>query len=608
MGVPGEHARDEGVPPLRRWSFWGRVLAAWLRQAGLFLVAFLLLTVPHPDAGGGRDPGRARPDEAPPTPAGVDLAPLLRALEAKDDAAVLAFFTRFALDDRERATVAALIGGLGSESFARRERAERELRAWGLRASAALRRAAGDPDPEVARRARGCADQFGDARTTALLTDVCRQFAERRPAGTAAALLEFLPDAPDERVAEAARAAITATAVREGKADEAVVRALNDPRPERRAAAGAALCQSGGEPHRSAVCKLLDDRDPAVRHRVSLALVAVGEKEALGTLIGLLGELGHDEAWPAIDLLSDVAGTSAPAVPPGRDAAGRRRCRDAWSAWWREHGPRADLSRVATPTRGPTLIVEMDLRSLNGRVIEVGPEPPSAGRPAAPLRSLEGLHYPLSAQPLPGGRVLVAEYVAERVTERDFRGEELGTLALGRPVLYAERLPGGNVFVAFRNGFAEVRSDGEEVFAHRRPTREVVAARPLAGGGAVLIASAGDCVVVDGRGREVGRFATGARLVLGAGIDVLPNRRVLVPHFTDNKVVEYGPGGEVLWEASVREPASAQRLPGGSTLVASTTTREVVEVDRAGRVAWKISTSMAPVFASRSTPGLASAR
>src|SRR5262245_28205918 len=105
-----------------------------------------------------------------------------------------------------------------------------------------------------------------------------------------------------------------------------------------------------------AVRKLLDDRDPAVRHRVALALVAVREKAALGTLADLLGGLGPDEAWAAIDLLSAVAGASAPAVPPGRDAAGRRRCRDAWSVWWRAHGSGADLSRAVTPARGPTLV------------------------------------------------------------------------------------------------------------------------------------------------------------------------------------------------------------------------------------------------------------
>jgi len=65
----------------------------------------------------------------------------------------------------------------------------------------------------------------------------------------------------------------------------------------------------------------------------------------------------------------------------------------------------------------------------------------------------------------------------------------------------------------------------------------------------------------------------------------------------------------VLWQAEVRGPTAAQRLPGGHTLVVSTTAgtevarpvREVVELDRAGRQVWKYVApqDLAPVQATR---------
>src|SRR5262249_20965676 len=198
-----------------------------------------------------------------------------------------------------------------------------------------------------------------------------------------------------------------------------------------------------------------------------------------------------------------------------------------------------------------------------------------------------------------GDRVLIAEYRGERVSERSTRGEVLWTRELNRPVLSAHRLPNGHTFVVHRNGLSELDRDGKEVFSYRRPVRDLVAARPLLGGGAVLLTDGGDCIFLDTNGQEVPRFATRAGQVPGAGFDVLPNQGVVVPHFSEDKVVEYGPTGKVLWQATVRRPTGVQRLPGGRTLVVSTETSEVVEIDRAGKEVWKHPASARPVCARR---------
>ncbi|HKB40915.1 MAG TPA: PQQ-binding-like beta-propeller repeat protein, partial [Gemmataceae bacterium] len=256
-------------------------------------------------------------------------------------------------------------------------------------------------------------------------------------------------------------------------------------------------------------------------------------------------------------------------------------CRDAWSAWYREHGAKADLTPAVLPApAGGALVVLLNPRNQEGSVAQLRPDETS-------IWQIEGLEYPLYAEEIAGKRVLIAEYEGERITERNFHGEIQWSKELGRPVLSAHRLPSGNTFVVHRNRVVELDRDGKEVFAHSRAVRDIAAARRLPDGQVVLLTDTGDCVFLDANGQEVHRFSTGARQVLGAGFDVLPNRRVLVPHFTENKVIEYGPTGEVLWQAQVRSPTSVHRLPGGITLVASTETREVLEIDRTGKELWK---------------------
>jgi hypothetical protein len=301
-----------------------------------------------------------------------------------------------------------------------------------------------------------------------------------------------------------------------------------------------------------------------------------------------------------LERLEDLAGAAAPVTSVGA-ADERRRCRDAWAAWWEENEGRLDLARTLAeaeqrrPT-GSTLIVQLEqglgLDTVSGQVVELGPD-------KALRWQIKGLEYPLSAQVLPGNRVLIAEYHGRRVTERNLQGQALWSKEVGAPLLFAQRLPSGNTFLAMRNRVLEVDVSGKEVFSHRRRRRDLATARPCVGGGAVLLTDTGDCVFLDGQGKETRRFATGAQQVLGAGLDVLPNKRVLVPHYAENKVVEYAPDGKVLWQAQVASPTSVQRLSGGRILVASTTTRAVVELDRGGREVWKHSTIASPVQATR---------
>jgi hypothetical protein len=146
-------------------------------------------------------------------------------------------------DPRRLARARELVGRLGSDSFAAREQATRELPALGAVAVLPLEEAARDRDPEVARRTAHCLRKIPREKPSATLIAAVRLAAVRRPSGAAEGLLNVLP--ADEAVAREVKAALYALA-QGGKPEADLVRALSDREPARRAAAAAALGKDGG--------------------------------------------------------------------------------------------------------------------------------------------------------------------------------------------------------------------------------------------------------------------------------------------------------------------------------------------------------------------------
>src|SRR5262249_13169644 len=139
---------------------------------------------------------------------------------------------------------------------------------------------------------------------------------------------------------------LAALAVREGKTEPVLIAALADKLPLRRAAAAEALWRSGAVDAKPAVRKLLQDPEPVVRARVGLTLARAKEKEAIPILIELLARLAQNDARQVEDFLYAIAAEQAPAVSLGTDEESRKKCRDAWAAWWRDHGAKLDLAKL----------------------------------------------------------------------------------------------------------------------------------------------------------------------------------------------------------------------------------------------------------------------
>jgi hypothetical protein len=88
-------------------------------------------------------------------------------------------------------------------------------------------------------------DKIGERKGDSTRAAAIRLIAVRQPAGAAKVLLNCLPGA-DEALAREIRSALYAVALRDGKPEPALVKALEDKDPVRRAAAAAVLGKDGG--------------------------------------------------------------------------------------------------------------------------------------------------------------------------------------------------------------------------------------------------------------------------------------------------------------------------------------------------------------------------
>jgi HEAT repeat protein len=469
-----------------------------------------------------------------------------------------------------------LVRNLGADDYFTREKASASLVALGRVALSLLEDAAKDTDAEVKHRAAECVRLIKQDTVAALPSAVIRLVGKKKPDGAAEVLLAYLPHVDNETIAEEARNALAAVALRHGRLEPAVKAALADANPVRRAAAAEAVARAGSADERSAVVALLKDPEPSVRLRVALTLAPLKEKQAIGVLIDLLAQLKPEQLWSAEELLFRLAGEQAPAVSLGESAAARSKCRDAWAAWWKDNEAKVDLAKLTQPPAllGHTVVVLLD-RHL---VMELD-------RDNKPRWTINNIQFPLDVQPLPGDRVLLAEQSANRVTERDHKGNILWQKDIEAPIV-AQRLRSGNTFIASQSVLTEVDRTGKQLYTHALPGGSLIMrAQKLPNGDIACITSSKLFLRLDAKGKILGRFSAGVD-TSGGRVDVLRNGHVLVPHMYENRVVEYDGEGRVVWQASVSQPIAALRLPNGNTMVTSMNQLRAIELDRAGKEVW----------------------
>jgi HEAT repeat protein len=519
-------------------------------------------------------------------PLDADVAHAERTLKeaglATDADSVLAFIRAHTLSEEEQERLAATVRQLGDGSYLVREQASRSLIAAGRPALPFLRAGTHDRDLEIAWRARRCIEEIQLSSTSVLMTAAARLVRDRRPQGAVATLLAYLPCIDEEAVEETWFDALEALGFQDGQPDPALVNALGDKRSIRRAAAAHILGQAAEGDVRRRVMPLLTDVDVRVRYEAAAALMRAGERAGVPVLTALLTDAPLQLACQSEHLLLWVADGEGPRTGLGiGDGPSRKKCRNAWETWWQIHQGRIDLARLKheEPLRGLTVVCEYDSASGPGRVWEWG----SDGKPRWEITNLEG---PNDVQLLPGGRVLIAERNANRVTERDHHGNVLWQHRTAGNPIASQRLANGNTLICTFNELYEVNLEGKKVFthSHRLGFRHAV---KLRNGHVLYVTSQGQVVELDAAWKEEVRSIRPATYSAGASywasVQPLPNGHFLLALGGASRVIEIDTDGKILWECTLPSAVYAARLRNGNTLVACFEGKCLVEVDPSGK-------------------------
>jgi hypothetical protein len=533
---------------------------------------------------------------------------------ATDGRGVLAFIREHTLSEKALQKLAATVRELGAAEFTQREKASQVLVAAGRPALPFLRPAVHDSDLEIVRRAQRCIEDIQRSSMPVVMTAAAQVLKDRRPPGAAAVLLAYLPCSDEEGMEDIWLDVLRAVGLPEDRPDPALLTALQAKQPRVRAAAAHVFGRASSAEVRRRVAPLLADADARVRYEAAAGLARFGDKSAVPVLLALLSEaplpiacrseyllcLLADNQGPTLSFSDSVQvageggrveGDSKRLPPPAR-----RQCRDAWEEWWRKQGDRVDLTRLQREEtlRGLTVVCEYDGLD-GGRVWAGGPD----GKPLWEILRLEG---PNDIQLLPGGRVLIAERNANRVTERDHQGKILWQHHCSGNPISCQRLANGNTLIATFRELYEVTIDQRKVFSHadRREYRHALA---LPNGHVLYITRNGLLVEMEANSKREVRTIRPANYSAGAtywaNLEVLPNGRYLLALGGSSRVIEIDLSGKIHWECTVPSAVFATRLRNGHTLVSSFEERSVIEVDRAGKEVRKQSLRGRPFVARR---------
>jgi hypothetical protein len=509
------------------------------------------------------------------------------------------------LSDADQGKIAGIIKRFGADDFDERVKATEEIEVFGPAAIGPLRKIAEDRngDPEVVFRARITLRKLETVPHSAVAASAVRAVVKLKPEGAAGALIGFLPVADTEVVADVIREALVSLAARDGKADPALVAALSDKLPVRRAAAYVALIQGGPATERIRI----KDAYPKVKEAVladadaeakfiglwTLALTT-REKEFLPELIGMVPKLPRGRIWQLEELLLLMAKEHPKDGRFLRSPEALAKARDAWLSWWKEKGEKIDLVKFEYKPRvaGITDVIEMHSNGYGpGAVVSLGPDLKEKWR-------ISGVQYPTDMRVTPDGKIWVVESSNNRITERDRTGKILKTRYANNQPLNIELLPDGGMMVVCRDRiFQWDKTGNKEEWTFGRPNYDIMAGCRLPGGEILYVTNAHtgeNAFRLTAKGEDANKGNDPKRKLQFGRVQQLQSMhafaedRVLVCEY--NKVAEYDlKTGKQVWKRDTPQNSaqSCQRLPNGNTLIALLNQNQVIEVDPSGEIVWE---------------------
>ena len=435
------------------------------------------------------------------------------------------------LSDEGRRQLEALVLDLDNNTFATRQDAAKRLIEAGTPALPFLQAALDRRNSlEMTRRLENCKKEIEKGPGPTLPMAAARLLVRRNPEGAIKVLLDYVPFADDATVEEEVLNAVSQLAVQGVKLPPELLAALKDELPARRATAALAIGLVGEQEQLAALKPLLRDDEPRVRLRAAQGLLAARDKEAVPVLVALLGDSPTPLATQAESLLQSIGGEKAPTQSLGDGTPdARKTSHEAWAAWWRDNGDKLNLADgpQGTPYLGLTLVAELTSNNGTGgnRVYELGAD-------GEPRWELKDMQFPIDAQWLRGDRVLIAEYNAQRVIERERGGKIIWEYKImnGNPVS-CQRLANGNTLIATYTNVMEITPASKVVYNH--------AVNMLVGGqqiynaikmrnGNIACITGGTLVIIDTSGKKVKDYMLGNNNFNWAGVEELPGGKFLV--------------------------------------------------------------------------------
>jgi HEAT repeat protein len=399
-----------------------------------------------------------------------------------------------------------------------------------------------------------------------------------RPANAIEIILAYIPSCNDDNIQDLLGECLGLYLNDQNTPPPALIAASTSSIEEIRTFAGRVLAQSPNEIAQKTCTTLLSDSSVRVRFEVARESIKNQNKSAIPVLIEMMTKVPAEKAEAIDQTLRAIAKDKSPESKNDSkvDAA-------AWNTWWQKEGTQLVLTpgfKNQEALKNFLVVESFNQEKKSGRVFLVTPS-------GKTLWEIANLSNPTDALLLPNNKILITEQGANRITERDTKGNISWEKSATNPFL-SQRLSNGNIFIASRNKIVEVGRNGNEIFSFSYPNETILAACKTRTNEYALLSYNGVFLKLDSKGNEVSKsripFPTNFGINGGA---ITQNDRVLVSIPTLNKIMEFNFSGQSTWESTITMPGIPTKLPNGNVVAPSLNGSKIVEIQMDGKIIYE---------------------
>lgn len=399
-----------------------------------------------------------------------------------------------------------------------------------------------------------------------------------RPANAIEIILAYIPSCNEDNIQDLLGECLGLYLNDQNTIPPALIAASTSSIEEIKTFAGRVLAQSPNEIAEKTSIAMLSDSSIRVRFEIARESIKNQNKSAIPVLIELMTKVPAEKAEVIDQTLRAIAKDKSPESKNDSkvDAA-------AWNTWWQKEGTQLVLTpgaKVQEALKNFLVVESFNQEKKSGRVFLITPS-------GKFLWEIANLSNPTDALLLPNNKILITEQGANRITERDTKGNISWEKSATNPFL-SQRLSNGNIFIASRNKIVEIGRNGKEIFSFLYPNETILAACKTRSNEYALLSYNGVFLKLDSKGNEVSKsripFPTNFGINGGA---ITQNDRVLVSIPTLNKIMEFNFSGQSTWESTITMPGIPTKLPNGNVVAPSLNGSKFIEIQMDGKIIYE---------------------